>query len=297
MIFALVIGGALQAAPISAQDPGQRVVVPRSGLSVVLPAFLVRDSADPAKYYARSGNFNDSYSQLIFASGEVRPRTDPPDPVFDADVEKALKEELKKDARRMEIAQGFLNALAKNGLTGGAVEKTDYITFASRPAISIVITGTANGQRLKAEQLDFFADNMMYSVGWLSTDKNFDDLTKALKPLLDSIEIGNGLFKLTTGRYKVSAIGHDSNWALTVNGTEITGVSDWNCCPGIRHDPMSGRLVSDGSVIIVRDCNGQGMTAPCKQEFYGRPTTTGLEGTLATSGTEVGAWTLKPADR
>ena len=150
---------------------------------------------------------------------------------------------------------------------------------------------------VKAEQIDFFADNMMYLVGWSSTNKNFDDFSKALKPLLDSIEIGNGLFKLTTGKYKVSAVGHDSIWTLTVNGTAITGISDWSCCPGVRHDPMRGRLNSDGSVVIVRDCNGQGLTAPCNQEFYGRPTATGFEGTLSTNGTQAGPWSLKITNR
>ena len=48
-----------------------------------------------------------------------------------------------------------------------------------------------------------------------------------------------------------------STWHLTVADGQVTGTSDWDCCPGVRHDPVNGKINAN-TISFLRDCTGQG---------------------------------------
>lgn len=94
---------------------------------------------------------------------------------------------------------------------------------------------------------------------------------------------------LRSGTYQVETrVGdkdYQSTWTLEVSGNRITGTSEWNCCPGRRVDPLTGRI--DGAqVVIERDCRGQGSGDDCRQTYEGTIANGFITGTF--SGT--GAW-------
>jgi len=78
--------------------------------------------------------------------------------------------------------------------------------------------------------------------------------------------------RLASGNYRVEFNNPAgllrSTWTLEVSGGQITGKSEWDCCPGHRTDTMSGRV--EGNLIIVeRDCTGQGTPGECHQVYIG----------------------------
>jgi hypothetical protein len=64
-----------------------------------------------------------------------------------------------------------------------------------------------------------------------------------------------------------------STWRLKVtpgiSNWLITGISEWDCCPGRRLDPLRGTIGEGGTVEVTRDCTDQGNPEPCKQVFPG----------------------------
>jgi len=119
-------------------------------------------------------------------------------------------------------------------------------------------------------------------------------LTDTLAPSLQSQSL-NDLLK--SGTYKVLVTwpngSSNSTWTLTVNGGQVTGSSQWTCCPGPRTDPLTGTL-NAGTITVERDCTGQGWTqGACHQTFTGSlqngVITGGIAGTSIVQG-EV--WTL-----
>jgi hypothetical protein len=86
-----------------------------------------------------------------------------------------------------------------------------------------------------------------------------------------------------------------STWRLTVtpgiSNWLITGISEWDCCPGRRLDPLRGKIGEGGTVEISRDCTGQGNPEPCKQVFRGSFSEKTASGTWSGNG-RSGTWTL-----
>jgi hypothetical protein len=62
---------------------------------------------------------------------------------------------------------------------------------------------------------------------------------------------------------------HVSTWTLEVDEDQITGTSEWDCCPGHRIDPLKGQIKDGNNVIIERDCKGQGWEGSCYQVYSG----------------------------
>lgn len=106
---------------------------------------------------------------------------------------------------------------------------------------------------------------------------------KCLRTVSARTPICGGL-KLSSGTYRVDqALGSThfpGTFDLTVTGNQITGTGNWSCCPGPRHDPLTG-TVNGTHVVIMRDCTGQGYVGECKQQ---------LTGTLVASGRVEGTW-------
>jgi hypothetical protein len=86
-----------------------------------------------------------------------------------------------------------------------------------------------------------------------------------------------------------------STWRLRVTpGISkwlVTGISEWDCCPGRRLDPLRGTIGEGGTVEISRDCTGQGSPEPCKQVFRGYFSEKTVRGTWSGNG-RSGTWTL-----
>ena len=106
---------------------------------------------------------------------------------------------------------------------------------------------------------------------------------------------------LKSGSYKVEAKAeaHDeltedlwpSTWTLQVTGNQITGQSEWSCCPGHRIDPLNGRIEGN-RVIIERDCTGEGTVGPCHQVYEGTIKEDVIEGQWTHNGAAAGWWKL-----
>lgn len=101
---------------------------------------------------------------------------------------------------------------------------------------------------------------------------------------------------LISGTYKVentnSGTTYVSTWTLEVSGNQITGTSDWPCCPGRRLDPLRGS-VAGNRVTIARDCRGQGYVGECRQEFVGTIVSGVVQGKASGTGAAPNnVWTL-----
>lgn len=95
---------------------------------------------------------------------------------------------------------------------------------------------------------------------------------------------------LTSGTYRVDAqvggtVWH-STWKLNVMNDQISGTSEWICCPHKRTDPMTGRITGD-SITIKRNCTGQGYNRPCEQIYRGRIINRRIEGDAIGTGMEM----------
>lgn len=97
------------------------------------------------------------------------------------------------------------------------------------------------------------------------------------KPLCGGLKLASGAYRIDT-----TAGGNHfpGTWNLTVSGSQVTGTSTWSCCPGPRHDPLTG-TVSGRQIVITRDCTGQGYVGACSQKYTG---------TLVGSGRVEGTW-------
>lgn len=83
-----------------------------------------------------------------------------------------------------------------------------------------------------------------------------------------------------------------STWRLKVNNGRIFGTSEWSCCPSHRIDPMKG-YISGNSVVIERNCSGQGWKEPCRQIYKGEFKDGHIEGTASGTGLSAGnQWIL-----
>ena len=96
---------------------------------------------------------------------------------------------------------------------------------------------------------------------------------------------GQNIGKLISGSYNVKQGRWKSVWRLNVSNGQITGTSEWACCPGHRIDKMTG-YISGNSVFITRDCSGQGYQGKCKQIYQGEIKNNRINGTC--SGTGIG---------
>lgn len=97
---------------------------------------------------------------------------------------------------------------------------------------------------------------------------------------------------LSSGKYKVQADRWTSTWTLTITGSEVSGISEWTCCPGPRTDALRGRL--EGTrLVLQRDCSGQGHSGPCSQTYVGEVKNGSVTGTWSGTGGS-GSWTLSP---
>ncbi len=101
---------------------------------------------------------------------------------------------------------------------------------------------------------------------------------------------------LISGSYRLEAYSnrqHRSLWDLKVAGGEITGTSEWDCCPGRRRDPLKGR-VQGGRVQIERSCTGQGLSGRCSQVYEGNVSKRGAaSGSWSHNGNFAGKWRLE----
>ncbi|NOY21929.1 MAG: hypothetical protein GXO70_00250 [Acidobacteria bacterium] len=92
---------------------------------------------------------------------------------------------------------------------------------------------------------------------------------------------------LKSGKYKVetrvNGTLYDSAWTLLVRNGKITGTSTWPCCPGPRTDAMKGK-VTGNTVVIKRDCSGQGWNGGCIQTYTGKMNGNRIEGTATGTG-------------
>jgi hypothetical protein len=101
--------------------------------------------------------------------------------------------------------------------------------------------------------------------------------------------------RLKSGTYNVltSIFGQSfpGIWEVTVNGSSITGLSKWNCCPGPRKDAIKGSI-NGNTVAITRNCTGQGEKGPCKQVYTGEIGNSGISGEFIHNGKVKGTWSL-----
>jgi hypothetical protein len=89
------------------------------------------------------------------------------------------------------------------------------------------------------------------------------------KSLLEVLKSGTYVVIVTWPDGVVKAGSRNSSWDLTVSGDQVTGISHWDCCPGVRNDPVRGTITAD-KVIFQRDCTGQGWTeGACSQTYTG----------------------------
>jgi hypothetical protein len=89
------------------------------------------------------------------------------------------------------------------------------------------------------------------------------------KSLLDVLKSGTYVVIVTWPDGVVKAGSRNSSWDLTVTGDQVTGISHWDCCPGVRNDPVRGTITAD-KVVFQRDCSGQGYTeGACSQTYTG----------------------------
>jgi hypothetical protein len=102
------------------------------------------------------------------------------------------------------------------------------------------------------------------------------------------------LNKLKNGNYRVKVVAGQmlqSVWTLEISGSNITGKSEWDCCPGHRIDPLNGRIEND-HVVIERDCSGQGY-GECHQVYIGTLVGDLITGSFTGTGaTGNASWTL-----
>ncbi len=102
---------------------------------------------------------------------------------------------------------------------------------------------------------------------------------------------------LASGTYHLEAQSnrlHKSVWELENIGGKITGISQWDCCPGRRSDPLEG-TVRDGEVEIARSCTGQGLSGRCLQVYQGKISENGVvSGNWSHNGRVAGKWRLEP---
>ncbi len=103
--------------------------------------------------------------------------------------------------------------------------------------------------------------------------------------------------KLASGVYQVSTLSggrqNDGIWTLQITEGQITGASEWACCPDHRVDPLTGHIDGD-QIIIERNCSGQGYEGECHQVFSGTLEGDTIVGSITGTGIpESGAtWTL-----
>ncbi len=104
---------------------------------------------------------------------------------------------------------------------------------------------------------------------------------------------------LRSGRYRLEAYSnrlHKSVWDLEVSGSNITGTSEWDCCPGRRRDALQGTLQGN-SVQIGRSCTGQGISGRCSQVYEGTISDRGIaSGGWSHNGNFAGKWRLEPVE-
>jgi hypothetical protein len=103
--------------------------------------------------------------------------------------------------------------------------------------------------------------------------------------------------ELVSGSYQVqvrnSGTIHRAVWRLQVSGNQITGSSDW----GTRVDPVQG-YIQGNSVVIQRDCRGQGFTGECRQVYQGIIGNGVIQGSFSGTGAAPGnVWTLNLSSR
>ena len=89
---------------------------------------------------------------------------------------------------------------------------------------------------------------------------------------------------LKSGQYKVKVwVGgtlYNSTWFIKVENGNITGLSKWPCCP---NDPLRGKLTGD-TVMIQRDCAGQGWNRGRIQTYTGTLNGNRIQGTATGTG-------------
>ncbi|RLE17341.1 MAG: hypothetical protein DRJ14_06700 [Acidobacteria bacterium] len=121
--------------------------------------------------------------------------------------------------------------------------------------------------------------------------------TLLLNPEPGSHTVHGARFNLKSGRYKVETrVGgtlYNSNWTFLVHNGKFTGMSTWPCCPGPRTDAIKGK-VTGNTVIIKRDCSGQGWNGGCIQTYTGKVKGNRIEGTAKGTGLSgyKTTWTL-----
>jgi len=99
------------------------------------------------------------------------------------------------------------------------------------------------------------------------------------------------LTSLTSGSYQVEVPPFFSTWRFNVNGADITGISEWTCCPGPRQDSLYGHILNN-SVTITRDCSGQGWPGYCSQTYVGKIKGDQIRGTWSGTG-GGGKWRMQ----
>ena len=95
----------------------------------------------------------------------------------------------------------------------------------------------------------------------------------------------SGTYQVEQGRYK-------STWKLRVSNGRISGTSEWDCCPGHRIDAVRGTL-SGNSVVLERDCSGEGWNGSCRQTYRGKIKGDRITGPCTGTGLTAGdTWVL-----
>ena len=101
-----------------------------------------------------------------------------------------------------------------------------------------------------------------------------------------------GSSAFASGTYRVTQGHWESTWRVRVVNGRITGTSEWTCCPGHRIDPIRGN-VSGNTVVMERNCSGQGWNGPCRQIFRGEIKNNRIMGTCTGTGLGGGSsWIL-----
>ncbi len=97
---------------------------------------------------------------------------------------------------------------------------------------------------------------------------------------------------LVSGTYRVVQGRWNSIWKLNIVNGQITGTSEWTCCPSQRIDPIKGKISGD-MITIERDCTGKDWKGACRQTYRGKFKNGRIEGTCSGTGLGAGStWVL-----
>lgn len=173
---------ALAFANAAAGQDGKRVDVPTAAVSFVQPAFLAPMDVEPGLFQADPDRFGPI--ALFILSPHVKLQT-----VTKAQAD-AFELMMGSAEYQRQLAKEFISGLGSDLFKSVTVEKTEFVTLNQLPAVRIFVNMMYGDTRYRSTVLVYYSrkNNKSYYVGWLGSEKYFDELVRAIQPAVDSIE-------------------------------------------------------------------------------------------------------------